>query len=226
MDACNADDENSVFMVTETVSKGMTLEDGTEMNEIKTLDIYEVDDSVHKMRSHLRNLGEREHFRYLGCTCQVPEGIVVDESIVDHNMEEEELPQFEEEWRLKWNPNIGQASGGFKSHELAVKPQGSNNQTEISSQVLYDFSPEHNGAVVTCNKKKIRGEDFDDKLYREVVDEDKNGVEQSRKVTTENVADREEFLEEWNSKWNQHVDKARAFLAQGQGLWFMSQGDQ
>ena len=79
-----------------TFQKGMTLEDGTSMDECKCLNIHEVDDSIHTERGHLCVLGERNHFKDLPCTCQVPEGIVVDASRVNHNMEEEEVPQFEE----------------------------------------------------------------------------------------------------------------------------------
>ena len=87
-----------------------------------------------------------------------------------------------------------------KNHYLTQFTRNKNELTRLFSKHSGVFPehtgvfPEHNGAVVTRITKKIKGEDFHDKVYQEVVT-DKNGVK-SRKVEVLNMWSREEFLEE------------------------------
>ena len=122
--------------------------------------------SIHTERGHLRVLGERNHFKDLPCTCQVPEGIVVDASRVN-----QDVPQFEEEWHLKWNPNIEEATGRYKrvAHKLAVKPEGCSKEAEISEMKKVFPSDQMVGVVKKSTVKEIRREGFDDKVYNESV---------------------------------------------------------
>ena len=116
--------------------------------------------------------------------------VIVTYESTDTNMEEEDIPQYEEDWRIKWNPDI-EATGGFhyhsRSHKLAVMPQGQNNEEEISEEKTVWFYSE--GRVVKSTIKEIQGEGFNKKVYKEKYVY-KNGVQQSHTVSMTNITDR------------------------------------